>query len=206
MKTIYRTLILLILTSVVVLISCTSAGTEPILDDILSTIETQKPVPIPEDILPTVGTKKPVPIPEDILPTVGIKKPVPIPEDILPTVGIEKPVPFPKDILPGVETHVFVDEILINLMESFPVQVSMTVLGNLSDGCVQLNQLTPVYNSGNWLIRIDAERDPELICASVLVPFEESVSLDVEGFAAGTYTVTAGDKTATFTLDMDNEI
>jgi hypothetical protein len=37
-----------------------------------------------------------------------------------------------------------------------------------------------------------------------IVPFEEIISLDVEGLPAGEYTVKYGDLTETFTLEQDN--
>jgi hypothetical protein len=37
-----------------------------------------------------------------------------------------------------------------------------------------------------------------------IVPFEETISLDVEGLPAGEYTVQYGDLYETFTLEQDN--
>jgi hypothetical protein len=37
-----------------------------------------------------------------------------------------------------------------------------------------------------------------------IVPFEETVSLDVEGLPAGEYTVEVGELSQTFTLEQDN--
>jgi inhibitor of cysteine peptidase len=42
------------------------------------------------------------------------------------------------------------------------------------------------------------------MCTQALVPFEESIDLDVRGLPAGTYTVDVHGETATFTLDVDN--
>ena len=43
-------------------------------------------------------------------------------------------------------------------------------------------------------------------CSQAVVPFEETVALDVEGLPAGTYTVVLWDTSETFTLDMDNTL
>jgi putative hemolysin len=58
---------------------------------------------------------------------------------------------------------------------------------------------------GNWVIEIDSSRHSD-ICTTALVPFEEVVPLDVLGLPAGTYTVTAGEQSATYTLEMDNRV
>jgi inhibitor of cysteine peptidase len=42
------------------------------------------------------------------------------------------------------------------------------------------------------------------VCTQALVPFEETIPLDVEGLLAGEYTVNVNGVMATFTLDVDN--
>jgi putative hemolysin len=101
-------------------------------------------------------------------------------------------------------TDVTINEIHTNVMESFPVQVSVTVRGDLADGCVTLNELIPVAIDGGWEIKVDSSRDADAICTEALVPFEQNVPLDVEGLPAGTYTVTLGEQSTSFTLQMDN--
>ncbi len=122
------------------------------------------------------------------------------------TKPIEEPTAPVVPIDPKNEgTLVFVDEIDILIMESFPVQVMAVVRGNLADGCVILDGLTPVANAGNFTIEIKAHREGDA-CTQALIPFEEGVSLDVLGLPAGDYLVTAGDKSATFNLAIDNQI
>lgn len=117
-----------------------------------------------------------------------------------------EPQPGGQNPAPGGGTDVYVNEILVNIMESFPVQVSVTVRGDLADGCVSLNGLTPVAVDGGWQIDSDSSRATDMACTEALVPFEETVSLDVYGLPAGTYTVTAADQSTSFTLEMDNII
>lgn len=104
--------------------------------------------------------------------------------------------------------NAFVDEIELLLMESFPVQVRAQLRGELSDGCTAIEAITPAYDEAKqtFTIQIETTRDPEMMCTQALVPFEESVELPVRGLPAGTYTVKAGDATATFTFQTDNEI
>lgn len=100
---------------------------------------------------------------------------------------------------------VFVDTVVPMIMESFPVQVSVSVEGNLSVPCVELLPAA-VSRSENVFTVVMAETvlGPAESCIAVLEPFTESVSLDVLGLSAGTYTVVVNGVEAEFTLDMDN--
>jgi len=100
---------------------------------------------------------------------------------------------------------VTVDDIVINIMESFPVQISVTVSGYKSVPCVDL-QTAAVGMQGNQFIVVLAETTlgPAESCIAIIDPFETSVSLDVEGLEAGTYTVNVNGTLDEFTLDVDN--
>lgn len=100
---------------------------------------------------------------------------------------------------------VTVDTVQIMIMESFPVQVSATVSGNKSVPCVNLLPAA-VARKDNAFTVVMAETvlGPAETCIAVLEPFETSVSLDVLGLSAGTYTVSVNGVSAEFTLDTDN--
>jgi inhibitor of cysteine peptidase len=100
----------------------------------------------------------------------------------------------------------FVESLNLVILESFPVQVRAQITGNLSDGCTEIAAINVVRDEDaqTYEIVIETTRDPEAMCTQALVPFEESVPLDVLNMPAGTYTVTAGDQTATFELAVDN--
>ena len=114
------------------------------------------------------------------------------------------PLP-PRDGDAGQATLVHVEELTLNIMESFPVQVSATVRGNLADGCVVLDEIKSTRDEETFTLTIEAHSEGDA-CTQALVPFEETVALDVEGLPAGTYTVVLGDTSETFTLDMDNTL
>ncbi len=114
------------------------------------------------------------------------------------------PLP-PRNGDAGQETAVFVEDLRLNIMESFPVQVSATVQGNLANGCVVLDEVNVVREGETFTLHFETHSEGE-VCTQALVPFDETVSLDVEGLPAGTYTVIAGDVSETFTLDVDNTI
>jgi inhibitor of cysteine peptidase len=105
---------------------------------------------------------------------------------------------------PGGEgTVVYVDEIELLLMESFPIQVSVVVRGNLANGCVVLDGITAERTGDGFALQTAAHKEGEF-CTQALVPFEERVSLEVRGLKAGTYAVTAGEASAEFTFTVDN--
>ena len=82
-----------------------------------------------------------------------------------------------------------VDSIDVLIMESFPVQVSVTALGNLPDGCTQIDEVISQRTDNAFRVAITTLRQPSAACTQALVPFEESVPLDVAGLPAGTYEV-----------------
>jgi hypothetical protein len=100
---------------------------------------------------------------------------------------------------------VSVDSVAINIMESFPVQVSVTVAGNKSVPCVDL-QSPAIGRQENLFVVVLAETTlgPAESCIAVLDPFETSFSLEVAGLIAGTYSVNVNGVVAEFTLDTDN--
>lgn len=100
---------------------------------------------------------------------------------------------------------VMVDSVDVLLLESFPVQVSITVAGNKSVPCVEL-QPVAVSREGDLFTVVIAETSlgPAETCIAVLDPFELSVALDVLGLSAGTYRVNVNGTEAQFSLDVDN--
>ncbi len=98
-----------------------------------------------------------------------------------------------------------IEEMSVNIMESFPVQVSVSLVGYLPDGCVEIEDIKSSREEQTFTIDIITRRPTgDVACTMAIVPFEESVSLDVAGLPAGEYTVQAGDLTRTFTLETDN--
>ena len=115
---------------------------------------------------------------------------------------VSKPV---SDDLEGLQQNVYVDDFQILIMESFPVKVRVNVVGNLPDGCTSIaGSKAEMIDESTFELSIYTERPEDMMCTMALVPFEESISLEVEGLPAGIYTVKGFGLEDTFTLDVDN--
>lgn len=122
---------------------------------------------------------------------------------VSPSDPINKPVD--KDY-EGYQQNAYVDSMEILILESFPVQVKVDVVGNLPDGCTSIvGSKSEMVNDSTFELSIYTERPEDMMCTQALVPFEESISLEVEGLAAGTYTVKGFGIEETFTIDVDNK-
>ena len=97
-----------------------------------------------------------------------------------------------------------VNEIDILIMESFPVQVSVMARGDLPDSCTQIDEIISQQADNTFRVAVTTLRQPDQLCTQALVPFEQSISLDVVGLPAGTYDVVVNGVTGSFTLDVDN--
>jgi inhibitor of cysteine peptidase len=103
--------------------------------------------------------------------------------------------------------HATVESLDIMMLESFPVQVEVRVSGYLPDGCTELDEITAEREGQEFILTVRTRRPTgDIACTQALVPFEETVALDVEGLEAGMYTVIAQEQEATFKLEVDNEI
>lgn len=93
----------------------------------------------------------------------------------------------------------------VNIMESFPVQVSVSLQGYMPDGCTEIHRITSSRDGQVFTIEIETKRPTgDVACTMAIVPFERNVTLDVQGLSAGEYTVKSGVLSETFTLDVDN--
>jgi inhibitor of cysteine peptidase len=106
-----------------------------------------------------------------------------------PTTRPERPTPGGK---PDEVGPVFIDSSDLLIMESYPVQVSLHVTGNLPTPCHSFHY-SYVIGTTNDANRIDvsvwSESDTSRMCTQVLEPFDESIPIDMSGAADGTYSV-----------------
>jgi hypothetical protein len=114
---------------------------------------------------------------------------------------------YPGDQKFDYGTDARLESLSVNIMESFPVQVSVSLQGYLPDGCTQIHEITSERQEDLFTIEIVTRRPAgDISCTQAIVPFEETVSLDVEGLPAGEYTVQSGDFEEIFTLEQDNVV
>lgn len=132
-------------------------------------------------------------------------QPGPVVDDFPVSSGTPDAVSTPEDFS-SYQEQATIENIQINLMESFPLQVSVLVSGNLPDGCTSIVGTKTVKLNGNTFeIHVFTERMIDALCTQALVPFEEVVTLDVYGLDAGTYLVKVYDLEESFTFEMNNK-
>ncbi|AKB25509.1 hypothetical protein MSMTP_2040 [Methanosarcina sp. MTP4] len=117
-------------------------------------------------------------------------------EDTLENENREPVEAFVYGTAPVEEVHVEMKKTVI------PPEISISVKGNLPDGCtgIDLKNITMEKENGNITIGIPTIRPADTVCTEALVPFEEKIPLDVEGFEVGNYTVSVNGIETSFEL------
>jgi inhibitor of cysteine peptidase len=129
----------------------------------------------------------------------------PGPDD--PVSSDETPMPSKTPLEGDVtyEENAIIEKVDLLIMESFPLQVSVHVEGQLRDGCTVVDETwAEKVDETTFEVHIRTARPADAMCTQALVPFEENIPLDVNGLLAGTYTVKVYDQSATFTFEQDN--
>lgn len=117
----------------------------------------------------------------------------------------ETPAPTETADEPGTTTgEANVESIEVLVLESFPVQVNVIASGVLPDGCTSLIDPTPRREGNTFVVNLATSRVDDEVCTQATVPFDKVIPLDVDGLAAGDYTVAVNGITDSFTLQMDN--
>lgn len=97
------------------------------------------------------------------------------------------------------ESAAIIESISIQVRESYPVQVVAVVRGYLPDGCTYIDRFRQ-HRQGNQIrIQIATGRS-DGFCTQALVPFEQTIELDVPHTASGLYSVFAGNVRSDFYL------
>jgi hypothetical protein len=102
-----------------------------------------------------------------------------------------QPVPTStRDLGDMQEGAVFIDSSELLIMESYPVQINLHVVGNLPTPCHQFQADVAAPDSQNQIhVRVYSLVNPAVMCTQVLQPFDENVSIPMTDAADGTYTV-----------------
>lgn len=102
-------------------------------------------------------------------------------------------------------SHAVVEMFMVDRLDTFPVQINVTLGGYLPNGCIEIHEIQSVRDGNNFTIQI-VTREPagDVACTMAIVPFEETIQLDVEGLPAGEYNVRCGGMLGMFVLEQDN--
>jgi inhibitor of cysteine peptidase len=82
----------------------------------------------------------------------------------------------------------------------------VVAVGYLPDGCTEIDgiDVDREVDAQTFEVTIGTVRPRDAMCTQALVPFEETIELDVLGLPAGTYSVDVNGIVETFTLEADN--
>lgn len=148
------------------------------------------------------------PVAADPTPTAAATEEAEEPDD---PVSSDDPTPTatPEEEDDGAEGEMLIQDAVITglqimIMESWPLQASVQIDGELGDGCTELEPITTEREGDTFFITVKTARPADAVCTLELRFFSETVPLDIEGLEAGTYTVDVNGVTETFTLDQDN--
>jgi inhibitor of cysteine peptidase len=106
-------------------------------------------------------------------------------------------------VLPDPDT-VVVEQVQVQILESFPVQVHVLARGKLPDACSEIDQVQQSREGNDFTVTLTLARRPNAKCALRATRFEHIIPLDVQGLKAGVYRVTVNGVTGTFELQTDN--
>lgn len=98
-------------------------------------------------------------------------------------------------------TLVSVENVLVSVAESLPVQVSLSVKGNKSVPCVDLQTPAIFRNEFTFTVALaETNLGPAESCIAVLDPFETTIPLDITDLNSGIYTVNVNGVESSFSL------
>jgi len=109
-----------------------------------------------------------------------------------------------------IEVPAAIENVRVNISESFPVQASVVVSGSVADACTELSRTPVQYNAllKRFVIDIVGQKEdnPEVGCTAALKPFNETIPLNIVGLDSGNYSVSVNGETTSFSLDMPNSV
>ena len=85
--------------------------------------------------------------------------------------------------------QVTVEGVTIRVLAAFPIRVQAVVAGSTPDSCTTITGAETQRIGNRFTVTLTATRPADQVCAEVLTPFEQIVSLDVMGLLPGPYTV-----------------
>lgn len=97
-----------------------------------------------------------------------------------------------------------VESLSVEILESLPIQVTVTLTGYLPDGCTEIVAVKSTREGQTFRVEVVTRRQTgDVACTMAIIPFEEHLSLDVAGLPAGEYIVKYADLSEKFILEAD---
>jgi len=96
-----------------------------------------------------------------------------------------------------------VNSVQIQILESFPVQATANIKGNLTNGCQKLDASDQKMEGNKFKITLPVVETGE-ICTQALVPFEQNIPLQLQSLKKGSYIVDVNGVMSNLNLDTDN--
>lgn len=110
------------------------------------------------------------------------------------------------DLGQGTGEKAMVEGVEIEVAESDPPEYYAVASGLLPDGCTEIGDSEQEVNGRTIEVTLYTNRTEEGTCPDLAsVPFEETISLDVEGLSAGSYAVDVNGVVASLTLTVDHQ-
>lgn len=112
------------------------------------------------------------------------------------------------DLLKATEYKtVQIDTLDLKVTETFPVQVFAVISGNLPNGCYGLGQINQRRLDNRFELSVSRiELQTFAVCTQALVPFKETIPLEVYNLPTGSYEVNVNGKSAGFSLSKNNSL
>lgn len=120
-----------------------------------------------------------------------------------PTTDNRSQEEMPEEYIYGTAT---IEKIELQIMESFPVQVSVRAEGYLPDGCTEIDEVKTKKSENTFEVTITTRRPKDAVCTQAIEPFTQTIPLEVLGLKAGTYSVSVNGVSDSFELAADNSI
>ena len=106
------------------------------------------------------------------------------------------------------ETYAPVSLARVDTTESFPIQKTLVLQGDLPNGCTYLNNPSQFRDGNTFYVSITTRVEENDLCTQALTPYEKSIPLNVCGLPAGTYVVNINnnEREISFEIDQDNNL
>lgn len=88
----------------------------------------------------------------------------------------------------------------IEILDSDPAELRVMVSGYYPDGCTKFHGTTQAVDDMRIVLTVETERPRDAMCTMAIVPYTETVTVDVSGLAPGAYTLDVNGQIRELTL------